>query len=425
MKIKRSTLASSLALVIFAFTVLYASSVDAQTLTVIHNFGGPPDGANPVAGVTVDTHGTLYGTTQNGGLLNCLLHGCGTVFQLMPASNGDWTEQVLSRFEAQGGYGGLPDAPVVLDRHGNVYGTFNCTFDCIAGQGGGIFEIVHSNGGWTDWTLADYWSFGRGMCNSCGIAFDQAGRLYGTSSYASDSGGNGAVFYLGQQSALNWYTIFLYGFKSGNDGSGPSVWFTFGANDAIYSTTNSGGASNAGTVFKVQNLGGAQWTETQLYTFLGGSDGSYPNGGVIFDSSGNLYGTTISGGTANKGIVFKLTHNSNGSWSESILYSFLGGSDAANPGGPLTFDAAGDLYGVAGGGAFGHGAVFKLTPSSGGQWTETVAYSFTGGLDGDGPSGGVIFDSAGNLYGTTVHGGAYPTCSDEPNCGGVVYKLTP
>jgi uncharacterized repeat protein (TIGR03803 family) len=263
------------------------------------------------------------------------------------------------------------------------------------------------------------------MCDGCGIAFDQTGRLFGTSNYASEYGGNGAVFYLGQQSVRNWYTIFLYSFRSGSDGSGPSIWFAFSANDSIYSTTNSGGASNAGTVFKVQSLGGAQWTETQLYAFEGGADGSYPNGGVIFDSAGNLYGTTLNGGDTDTGTAFKLTHNSNGTWSKSTLYSFQGGTDAAHPGGPLTFDAAGDLYGVAGGGAFGHGAVFKLTPSAGGQWTESVVYSFTGGLDGDGPSGGLILDNTGNLYGTTVHGGAYPTCSDEPYCGGVAYEITP
>jgi uncharacterized repeat protein (TIGR03803 family) len=356
-------------------------------------------------------------------VLGCLLDGCGTVFQLTPSSGGNWTEQVLSQFDS---FTGTPSAPVVLDRLGNVYGTLVCTFDCFSGNGGSIFEVVHgSNGSWTTWDLADYWSdFGGGLCEGCGVAFDQVGRIYGLSASNHQFPEQGAVFYLGQLSVRNWYTIILYSFQGGSDGSTPSVWLTFGANDSIYSTTNSGGASNAGTVFKVQNAGGAMWTETQLYAFLGGSDGATPYGGVVFDSAGNLYGTTSGDGSANKGTVFKLTHNPNGTWSESVLYSFQGGSDAVHPAGPLTFDARGDLYGVAAGGSYGHGAVFKLTPSGGG-WTESVIYSFTGGLDGDTPSGGVVLDSAGNLYGTTVYGGAYPTCSDEPYCGGVVYQLTP
>ena len=125
------------------------------------------------------------------------------------------------------------------------------------------------------------------------------------------------------------------------------------------------------------------------------------------------------------GTVFKLTPNPDGSWSESVLYSFRGGSDASAPNSTLSFDTAGNLYGSAGGGAYGHGAVFKLT-RSGDQWTESVVYSFTGGLDGDTPSGGVILDNGGNLYGTTQYGGAYPNCHDGPPfCGGVAYEITP
>ena len=422
MNSNRISLAAGLAAAIFAFILLSSPATCAQSLSVIYNFQNAPDGANPVAGVTFDSHGKLYGTTQRGGTdLN------GTLFQLVPGSGGNWTEQVISDFEFTDN-GGTPIAPVALDGVGNIYGTFACTFDCFGNHGGGIFEGVHSSGGnWTMLNLADYWagvSNGECMDGACGVAFDPVGRLYATTSqYQSQYGNNGAALYLGRRSISGWYTILLYNFRGGNDGVGPSIWFSFGANDAIYSTTSSGGASNAGTVFQLQNRGGVQWSETQLYAFRGGSDGAFPYGGVIFDSAGNLYGTT-SGGGAGYGTVFKLTHNSNGTWTESVLYPFQGGSDAAHPTGPLTFDAAGNLYGVAAGGAYGHGAIFKLVPS-GGQWTESVAYSFTGGLDGDGPSGGAIFDSAGNLYGTTVHGGEYPTCSDSPYCGGVVYKFTP
>ena len=119
------------------------------------------------------------------------------------------------------------------------------------------------------------------------------------------------------------------------------------------------------------------------------------------------------------GTVFKLTPQSNGSWSESVLYSFQGGNDALSPNSSLTFDAAGALYGTAGGGASGQGTVFKLTPSLGGQWTESVVYAFTGGLDGGLPFGGVTIDSSGNLYGTASVGGTLG------QSGGVAFEITP
>jgi uncharacterized repeat protein (TIGR03803 family) len=409
-----------------AFT-LFCPPVSAQSFQVIYNFQNSPDGAQPFAGVTFDHQGNLYGTTQRGGILQCLLSGCGTVFQLMPKTGGGWTEQVLTQFAAQNGYGAVPQTPVVLDRLGNVYGTFVCTFDCFSGNGGGAFQLLHSNGLWRDLTLASYWDQEQDQCEPCGVAFGPNGHLYGvTNTYDSQYGNTGAVFYLGQQSVFGWYTVILYTFKSGLDGANPSTWFTFDSQGAIYGTTEFGTDTNVGTVFQLQNRGGAQWVETQLWAFHGGSvDGAYPEQGVIFDSDGNLYGTTTGGGTSGAGTVFKLTHNPNGSWTESILYSFQGGTDASAPSGPLILDAQGDLYGVAGGGAYGHGALYKLTPSSGGQWSESVVYSFTGGLDGGNPSGELAVDSSGNLYGTAAQGGSDPTCSDEPNCGGVVWEVSP
>jgi uncharacterized repeat protein (TIGR03803 family) len=417
----------SVALAIFA-TILLCPTASTQTFAVIHNFGGPGisvgvplDGANPYAGLVFDSQGNLYGTTARGGLMFCLLDGCGMVFELKPHSGADWSEKVLTFFED----GGTPVAPVVFDRRGNVYGTFACHQDCF-NRYGGVFELIpRANGGWTQVTLTDPFEFRECQNGVCGVAFDNTGHLYGTSQESSDSQG-GVAFSLNHPSVSSWYPLILYSFTGGDDGGGPSIEFSFDGSNNIYGTTYSGGAYGNGTVFKLtQNGRGSGWVESVLYSFQGGSDGANPNGGVVFDAEGNLYGTTVNGGTAAAGTVFKLMPQSNGSWSETVLYSFQSGSDATNPGGPLTFDGAGDLYGVAPGGAHGHGAVFKLTRSSGGHWNESLVYSFTGGLDGDSPSGGVIFDSAGNLYGTTVYGGAYPTCSDEPYCGGVAYEITP
>src|SRR5208283_264853 len=161
--------------------------------------------------------------------------------------------------------------------------------------------------------------------------------------------------------------------------------------------------------------------------FTGGSDGSHPGMGVIFDAAGNLYGTTRDGGAYGDGVVFELTPNSNGTWTESVLHSFSGGKDGSNPVGALIFDQAGNLYGATySGGAHGDGTIFKLTPASGGKWTKDVIHEFKGEKGGDGsqPYAGVVFDTAGNLYGTTYDGGA-GSCDYQGDGCGTVFELMP
>jgi uncharacterized repeat protein (TIGR03803 family) len=416
----RSTFYRTVAVAIIAASVCSVAAV-AQTLRVLHNFGGTTgsimDGANPYAGLTFDSQGNLYGTTARGGQMFCLLDGCGIAFQLKESS-GSWAENVLFQF----GDGGTPMAPVVLDRAGNVYGTFACTQDCFNNYGG-VFKLQPlANGGWSESTLTNSQFFGCGN-GICGVRFfNSPTRLYGLSQQSNQS--NGEAFSLLNRSAFTWSAIVLRYFDGGNGGAGPSLYFSFDGNGDIYGTTSSGGAHGMGTVFKLTPGGSlVGWSETVLYSFQGGEDGAGPQGGVIFDAAGNLYGTSSSGGSGGAGTVFQLTP-SGANWSETVLYSFEGGNDASAPTGPLTFDAAGNLYGVANGGLDGHGAIFKLTSSSG-HWSESLVYSFTGGLDGGDPAGGVIFDSGGDLYGTTVHGGAFPSCQDEPYCGGVAYEITP
>jgi hypothetical protein len=139
-----------------------------------------------------------------------------------------------------------------------------------------------------------------------------------------------------------------------------------------------------------------------LYSFTGGADGGLPLAGLIFDAGGNLYGTTWEGGTYTNDVVFELKSNPDGTFTESVVHTFTGGADGALPGAGLVFDATGNLYGTAAGGGtgYGYGVVFKLTPNSSG-WSETVLHSFLG--FGAGPNA-VIFDPAGNLYGTTSSG---------------------
>jgi uncharacterized repeat protein (TIGR03803 family) len=236
----------------------------------------------------------------------------------------------------------------------------------------------------------------------------------------------------------------LYKFRARAGGRYPSG-LIFDQSGNLYGTTVLGGANGLGTVFKLTPSSGGSWTESVLYSFCSLSncaDGSAPVAGVIFDGAGNLYGTTINGGSTSNsicngcGVVFKLIPNRDGSWTESVLYSFCSLRlcvDGAEPASGVTFDQAGNLYGTTtiGGpssacGLFGCGTVFKLTHGSGGSWTESVLHgfcSFTNCADGKVTFAGVIFDGAGNLYGTTPDGGNLSQCLGH-GCG-VVYELTP
>ncbi|HSZ61430.1 MAG TPA: choice-of-anchor tandem repeat GloVer-containing protein [Terriglobales bacterium] len=202
----------------------------------------------------------------------------------------------------------------------------------------------------------------------------------------------------------------VHNFTGGSDGGYPMNGFTTNGT-ALFGTTSSGGTSGLGVVFKISTTG----TETVLHTFTGGADGASPNAGVIRNKSGYLFGTTTAGGASGVGTVFEVIGKK-----ESVLYSFAGGKDGAVPDAGLVLDAAGNLYGTtSGGGASGNGTVFKLAApaTAGGQWTESVLYSFGTGTDGSVPVGGVSLDSAGNLYGTTSTGGAYGS--------GTVFQLKP
>ena len=208
----------------------------------------------------------------------------------------------------------------------------------------------------------------------------------------------------------------LHSFNNdGTDGHAPYAGLIFDAAGNLYGTTYEGGTLGYGTVFELTPAGGGTWTEKVLYTFSN-TDGANPYAGLIFDTAGNLYGTTLQGGTHGFGTVFELTPAAGGTWTEKVLHDFNNdGTDAADPKAGLIFDAAGNLYGTAvEGGAHRGGAVFELTPAGGGAWTEKVLYSF---VAGGGPYGGVIFDGAGNLYGTTSGGGT--------SNAGTVFELTP
>jgi uncharacterized repeat protein (TIGR03803 family) len=252
------------------------------------------------------------------------------------------------------------------------------------------------------------------------LIMDTAGNLYGTTLIGGSGEGNGAVVKLSKRGSA-WVLTSSYQFQNG---ANPYAGVVFGPDGSLYGTTYEGGSGRCGMVFRLapptQTPSNAMngWTETVLYNFLGGSDGCYPEfGDLIFDQSGNIYGTTANGGgQSNAGTVFKLSYSA-GAWTESLLHSFTGGSDGGYPISPVVFDQAGNLYGTTeDGGVYSQGTVFELTPAGSG-WTKKTLYSFQSRNDGASPYGGLILDRSGNLYGTTEEGG-------HLNWGGTFYKLT-
>lgn len=236
--------------------------------------------------------------------------------------------------------------------------------------------------------------------------------IYGTTFLGGDpTCGCGTIFKLLPAGTIKTLHTFV-----GTDGANPTAGLVEDNNGNLFGTTSQGGngSSSAGTVFKLAPPAtvGAPWTETVLHTFTGAPDGAHPYAGLIFDSAGNLYGTTNGGGAFNYGTVFKLDSTGN----ETILYSFTGFPDGASPYAGVVQDSAGNLYGTTGeGGAFNHGTVYKLDSSG----VETVLHSFNGGTDGAYPCGGLTLDAAGNLYGTANEGGATGNTGDN----GTLFEL--
>jgi uncharacterized repeat protein (TIGR03803 family) len=353
---------------------------------------------------------------------------------ILVVTPGAWAQskyKTLHRFTG-GTDGGSPHAGMIFDQTGNLYGT--------SGSGGAhgrgcVFKLTpNANGRWTENILYNFTGGKDGAYPYAGLIFDQAGNLYGTTLLGgignSCGGGCGVVFELGPNAKGRWKEKVLYVFTGGADGGSPFAGLIFDASGNLYGTTVDYGSYNrGGVVFRLTPNADGSWTESVLHSFTGHNDGSAPFAGLIFDVAGSLYGTTaFGGGTYDGGTVFKLTPNSGGSWTESVLYAFENEGEA--PSASLIFDAAGNLYGTTSRliGDSGFGAAFELTPDSDGTWTETLLYrfcSFDGCPDGGVPSAGLVFDRSGNLYGTTLEGGDANACGGFGLGCGVVFKLTP
>jgi uncharacterized repeat protein (TIGR03803 family) len=409
-------LRARLAVSVFILFVMCAS-VSAQE-TVLLNFSYN-NGNEPIAGLIIDASGNLYGTTFYGGS-----YGNGTIFELTPRADG-WAETVLYNFSGHGADGFWPNSRLVFDASGNLYGT---TFFGGDFQVGTVFELSPgANGVWSEKTIHSFNPKNKdGSYPHAGLIVDASGNLYGTAAGGGHIG-DGIVFELSPAGDGDFTEKVLHSF-AGNDGAGPYSSLIFDAFGDLYGTTSYGGTSTAcangcGTVFELIPTTGGNWME-KAFSF-NNTNGANPYGGLIIDASGNLYGATSQGASGNFGAVFELTPVHPG-WTEQILHIFsphLG--DGMNPWAPLIFDAAGNLYGTTGsGGAYGGGTVYELTPSTGGPWSEKVLYSFNseGGAAHD-PVPGVVLDAAGNLYGAALSGGDnFSSCYG--GCG-AVFEITP
>jgi uncharacterized repeat protein (TIGR03803 family) len=255
-----------------------------------------------------------------------------------------------------------------------------------------------------------------GYAPYAGVISDASGNLYGTT-VRGGTYNYGAVFELSPKTGGGWTEKILHSFNSnGTDGSYPYGALVIDTANNLYGTTYYGGFYNEGTAFELSPKTGG-WTESILYNFTAnGTGGYFPHAGMIADALGNFYGTTAGG----RGTVFELSPTGGGNWTEKALYNFQGGTDAWQPNAGLIFDPAGNLYGTttAGGhntacyqnAGLGCGTVFELSPAGGGIWTEKVLYEFAGGADGYFPFSSLVLDGSGNLYGTTPYGGGNTTC---------------
>jgi uncharacterized repeat protein (TIGR03803 family) len=369
---------------------------------VLYSFQGIPDGSIPVGGVVIDASGNLYGATTDGGSSSCGgIAQCGTVYQLQPPSQqgGAWTESILYVFQGLAfGDGETPAGGVILDKAGNLYGTtaYGGAGDCILLGGdvgcGTVYELTpptSQGGAWTETVIYSFQGGNDGYLPMGNLVFDSAGNLYGATYYG---GGFGVC------------------------------------NQGIY--------PYCGTIFKLSppKTKGGVWKEKVLYSFKSGTDGANPNGSLVLDRKGALYGTTFFGGNqgcaqvsgVGCGTVFKLSPpaKQRHAWKYQVLHRFneaalQGHSDGENPAAGVILDQKGTLYGTTarGGGEVGEGTAFVLAPQveSDRPWKETILHVFSG-LDGWNPLG-LILDARGNLYGGASIEGAYGD--------GTIFRLKP
>jgi len=364
---------------------------------VLHNFTGGADGDGN-AGVVLDQEGNLYGASLGGGNQNCR-DGCGLIFELTPGQGGIWTLAAL--YDFTGGDGEGPSGNVAFGPSGNLYGT--TTWGGAHGYGT-AFELTLDSQIWQEAVLFSFPTppTHRGCCPEAGVVLDGAGNLYGTAGIAYELKHNPDGW---KEIVLHDFT----GKNGDGDGPFAGLILDAAGNlySTTQGGGNQCGSSSCGTVYELTPESGGKWKETVLHRFDdNGKDGITPGAGaLLMDSSLNLYGTTEGGGCCG-GVVYKLTPKSGG-WKETILYAFQGGQSGNQPYAGVVMDKSGNLYGTTdgGGGPNGCGVIYKLAPAGKDNWKYSVLHTFGRVGDGCVPAGNLAIDGKGNLYGGTVLGG--------------------
>lgn len=380
----------------------------AQTFQVLYNFGYPPDGDSPWAGLAFDRMGNIYGTTGGGGTAQG-----GTAFELTPNGTGGWNEAILYNFGGYQADGAGPLGNILVSSDGSLYGT---TQEGGTFGFGTVFNLApNESGGWAETVI---YNFDPICCiipkahnPYSGLVQDTLGNLYGDGPvYELSLGSNGWTY----------RTICA----NGSCAYASYEQLSISRQGYLYGASGVGKYLGGGSVYALVSLGGV-WHQYVLYNFGGyPADAADPaHGAIAYDGKGTIYGATFLGGINNCndtdnacGTIYKLSRQANGQWKETILFNFSNGATGSNPLGGVVLDKAGNLYGTtAYGGSDGAGVVYRLSPNKNGTWTYKVLHSFDN-YDGYFPTGDLTIGPDGNLYGTTETGGQYG--------GGVVFEIS-
>jgi uncharacterized repeat protein (TIGR03803 family) len=395
MSFKVSTVAAAAAIIIVAS----AGMAEAHSFKDLHDFRGGKDGGMPFSGLVADGQGNFYGATNTGGHGSCSDGGgCGTVFKIDARGKKKTVYIFKGKKDGSGPVGALAAGP-----DGSIYGVNE--FGGAPCGCGTVFKILPDG---TENTLYQFKGSSDGLRPKAGVTLDAAGNIYGTTQQGGGSCSCGTVYKL---TPTGTETI-IHSFTGGADGLEPWSGVVFDSAGNLYGTTQAGGTGctfECGTLFKIKPNG----NKTVVHNFgVDIEDGGAPMGGLIFDNTGTLWGTTLEGGNSVRGTLYKVTADG----TETVAWAFSNFPDGGNPQDGVVFDGTGNLYGtLASNGNDDPGFIFKWSIP---DQAESIVYSFPPLPAGRGPIGVLAFDAKGNLYGTTYAGGGNhaPGC-DLNGCG--------
>jgi uncharacterized repeat protein (TIGR03803 family) len=402
---------AALTMMMMMMTLALSVVANAQTESTIYTFSETGT-FWPQGGLLEDAAGNFYGTTRGGGA-----YGVGTVMELSPpaVSGGAWTQTTLYSFVPYGSGGYVPISDLVKDQAGAFYGTTYMGGDPICNCGV-VYKLVPPAVAGGPWTQSQLYAFKGGADGRipavATLALTTKGTLYGVT-MRGGTWDSGTLYQLTTKTGKTYTESVLYSFGDLADASTPSGSILMDSAGSLYGVTSLGGAFGQGTLYKyVPAINGQLATYSILYSFGGSTTtGSYPNGSLIFDAGGDIYGVTNGGGDATgDGVVYMLAPT-NPTWTESILYAFSK-NNGTNPVGGLSWNhKTNQLYGTTSSGnehPAGDGTVFQLSPPKvkGGAWTELTLFQFTYRVNGGYPTGPVTLDTkTGIIYGTALNGG--------------------